>query len=485
MYKISEVITFTSLPCLGSYNKQSLHAYILYSCRLSNFRLIFEPNLQFNCKFTVKEAENQPKIDSNAFKFVEMCNDCHLTIASYLNLIDIVHLGKTSSRLRTFAEQIYRKRTHFSFGTNTGDSSINETNLPTILQEMGSYIRSIDWTGLSETHLEYLFKYCRNVEVMNMNRPKKSLELTSIEKNKSFFQKIESLRIENAGFSDAVMETIISSTSNLKSLEFELCYRLGGTFLLGWKDSKLERLKYSLCASMSTAIVLDFQRANKLVKFSSDSHDSFVSCLSLPSSCLSEYTDLELALNSSSHERLDFLHINELKQLKTMRLACKSLDTSFLSNYKKILYNYDKVFVALSQIDTLKSIHVEKIIFGANTIKCLGLIKNLEEVTIQNSTDQLQRQLYWDIPMYLTKITKLTIIMYSTTEYMDVQSICDMITALDHLRYFSHSLMTWQLLDMILQDQLLRRRPSIEIGISRSLFFDVERMVCTITRCNF
>lgn len=438
--------------------------------------------MRFNFEFIIKEAESvyQPKIDPNAFKFEEISDDCLVHIASFLKLIDIVNLGKTSNRLRSFTEQIYRKSTHFSFGTNAGDSSVNKKNLPIILQEMGSYVHSIDWRGLTERHLEYLSEYCQNITTLKLKDPECNLQLPSIEKNKMFFKNIESLEIENAGFSDATMKTIIASLSKLKSLHLVRCLNIKGQFFSEWKDSKLENLKIAYCLSVSPSSILDFQRDNKLIKFSNDTFDSFVLCLSLPPGCLSEYTELDLVLNSSTDEKLDLLHITELKQLKKIHLTCRNLNTFYQINYEPTFFDYDKVFAALSQIDTLKSITVEKAIIDGNTIKCLGLIKNLEEITFKRVKNRVSIQLYSDLHVHLPKITKLTMKMENTTEEIDLKSICDMILSLVDLRYFSHSLMTWQLLNQILQVQLLREQPSIEIGVSKLLFYDPKKVCATL-----
>lgn len=417
-------------------------------------------------KFEIKQADNalQPKLDPNVMQFNEINDDCLRKIASYLDLIDIVNLGKTSSRLGSFTALIYQKRTVFSFGTNTGDSSINEENVPTILQEMGRYITSVEWERLTEAQLHNLSEYCKNVVALNLVRPSGRLHYPQVKKYKTFFKNIETLKIDDASFFDTSMRSI-TALSKLKSLQLKRCHNIAGTFFTKWKKSQLRYLKIEDCRGVRSENVVDFQRTHQLIQYSSDLYNSFLSCLGSPPEILANYTELQLALNSSvKAEKLAPLNFHALQQLRKIHLTCKG---SWPPQY-----NLDNVFAAMSQIHTLKSLIVEGILIDANTVNCLGLLTNLRKVTLNEIKNNIGRQFYSSVPVHLPNITKLSISMQNVPDLdlQDLQSICSMISSLAHLKYFSHSSMSWELLQMIQQMKLLRKQRPLEIGISRRLF---------------
>lgn len=391
--------------------------------------------------------------------------------------MDVVNLGITSTRFRSFAEKIYQQRTHLSYGMNTGDSSICKKNIPIILKEMGSFLRSIHWQGLKERHLELLSQYCRNITALKIVHPSGHLHVNSFQRNLFLFKNLESLEIESAGFLDEEVKTIVTSSSKLNSLQLVHCNRVEGKFFSGLKNSNLEYLKIANCLSIAPSTINDFQQENKLTKYSSDTFDSFVLCLTLPSKCLINYTELELVLNFATDEKLNKLNFDELKQLKKLRLKCRNFHAWYEMKYKTTFYNYNNVFAALSPIETLTSITVEKIIIGADTIKSLESIKNLEEINFNHIINNVGEQLYSSLYMLLPKIKKLSMNMTSIGyEKIDSKSICEMISSLAELSYFSHSSMQWPLMNMILQDRLLRKLCPIEIGIPIYLFYDIGKV---------
>lgn len=192
-----------------------------------NFRLICNPNQQSIMKFKKAENAYQPKIDPNTVKFEEIKDDCLLHIASYLNIIDIANLGKSSTRLFETVRRFYRKPTHFSY------RPMNQNDMQSIFQVLGIYSESTDWIKLRRSHLGFLSQYCPNVIEMKLtNRASDMTDMTyfTIVKNIEIFDKIEILDICDARFTDGEME-IIASSAELKSLHLTSCLGMSGTFL--------------------------------------------------------------------------------------------------------------------------------------------------------------------------------------------------------------------------------------------------------------
>lgn len=443
----------------------------------SNFRLICDPNLQEKCRFTIKQAESvyQPQIDLNAMKFEEINDGSLMHIASFLNLIDTINLGKTCKRLQSFTENIFKKRTQFSFGSaKVYDLSINKKNLSTILQEMGRYIESIQFNHLDERQLDLLSKHCRNITELKLVNP--HINSNMIKQNELVFKKIQTLEIRSAHLFDAQIYAMIKSSTNLKSLSLISCCNVRGKFFSVWKDSQLDHLKIAHCWGILPSSILDFQRANKLIKFSSDVHDSFISLLTLPTVCLFNYTELELAVNSSTDEKLECLKLDELKQIQKIHLKCSLPNLQLSYNLTKS-YNYNNVFAAMSSIHSLNTLIVEKCIIDADTFKALGSIQNLREIILKNTELRVGNELYSSVHVHVPKLISLSMEISFMSEDIDYASICDMISELIDLKYFFHAPMTWKLLDMIQQVRLLRKQPPIEIGISKMMFND-RRKVC-------
>lgn len=426
--------------------------------------------MQFNSTFTIKEAERayQPKIDPNVLKFVDINDDCLLHIASYLNLSDIVNMGKTSTRLRSVTAQIYRKITHFSFGTDTGDSSINETNLSIILQEMGNFIHSIEWHHLNLIHLSYLRQYCHSVTELKLINPSKSLHSPAMKNFKGFFRYLKTLEVYDAPFFDTAIKTILSSSS-LIALTLEHCVNVRGKFLSTWKKSKLQILKIRNSSKVDCTAVFDFMIKNRLVKFSFDGGCSFKQCLTSPAECLSQFTAIELDFSYLTEKYLTLLNFKDLKQLTSLTVTNK---------YTQAAANYNNLLSAMSQVRTLESLNIGQIIIDTDTVNCLGSFTNLRKVRFTKAVNTIGRQLYSSIQVHLPKIIELS--MQTIGEECYFQPISDMISSLADLKYFSHSSITWQLLNMILQVRLLRKQLRIKIGVPKLMFYDPEK-VCIST----
>lgn len=435
-----------------------------------NFRLICDPNLQFNFKFTIKEADSQhqPKIDGNTLKFEEINDDCLLKIASYLELIDIVNLGKTSTRLQAFANQIYRKKSHFSFGTNTGDSSINDSNLRITLKEMGHYIKTIEWHGLNSNHLDKLSRYCSNVTTLSLKHPSNDLHLASIKSNKTFFAKLKILDIQHAAFFDSALKVMISSRK-LKSLQLLHCRNIRGRFFSTWNNSKLKYLKVNGSWKVDCEDIFGFLCSHKLHNFSFDAGCSFRQCLGAPSECLLKFKELELDFSFFTDDKLKVLNFGDLKRLTDLTVTRKYLGS--VTSYEKC----NNLLAAISQVDTLESLNIENIQIDGETVEHLGSFENLRKIRLNNVKNTIGKRLYTSIPIHLQKLTMVSMDTTPEREF-DRKWICDMISTMNYLEYFSHNCMTWQLLEMILQLQLRRNHSTIEIGVSQSFLEDPRKV---------
>lgn len=453
----------------------SIILYIRCLC-LPISRVICDQNLQPDCKFSIRQAESahQPEFDPNMMKFEELDDHCFMHITSFLNIIDTVNLGKTSRRLRTVTQQIFKKRTHFSFGwAHQSDLSVNSRNIRTILQETGSFIQLLQWKHVSDEQLHMLAQYCQYVTELELVEPK--LHSYSIERNRILFKNVETLKIKNAHSFDAQLKAMITFTINIRSLELINCYNVKGNVFYDWQNSQLENLKIWRCPGISPSNITHFAtRANQLTKYSSDIYDSFICCLTLPARCLYNYTELRLALNLSTDEKVQLLKFDELKRLRKIHL--KSSHFNRLGFDVTISYNFNKVFAAMSPIDSLNSVTVDKIIIDADTFKCLGSIKNLHELTFIHIENGLGEEMYASLHVHLPKLEKLSIVLDYKDEN-EFTSICEMMTALVNLKYFFHTSITWELLETIRQDRLIREQSPIEIGISELMFNDPRKVM--------
>lgn len=334
--------------------------------------MICDQSQQLHIKFKKAENAYQPKIDPNTMKFEDINDDCMLYIASYLNLIDIANLAKSSSRLFETVRRFYRKKLNFSY------RPMKQTDMQSILEVIGPNFESINWYGLRRNHLNCLSQYCPNVTELKLEHRSNELSTTHIVSNKNFFEKIETLDICDARFFDKDLETIASSSA-LKSLQLRSCFGLNGIFLSKWKYCKLKFLKIRNCSGVNNDAVFDFVRKSKLVKFSFGENSSFHQFLSLPPKCLSDLEEVELCYANFTDDELKLLNFRDLKRLNHFCLESKG-----------VFQNCNKLLVALSQIPTLTSLTIESMVFDDDTLNCLGLLKNLRTFRARNCLNRVR-----------------------------------------------------------------------------------------------
>lgn len=436
-----------------------------------NSKQFFFPNFRSirktNHKFAIKEAERvfQPMLDPNAVKFEELNDDCLFKLVSYLDLIDIVNLGKSSTRFESFAKLVYRKKTRFSFGGHSRDSKINESNLEPILQALGSEVQSLAWTNIDKSHLQYFSKYCPNVTQITGSWQK--IPSIVYQQNSKLFIKLEKLEILDTDISDCSLKTLTSGPE-LKHLQLYGCHYITGKFFAEWKASKLETLKVKCSNDEILKEIFDFVQKNKLVNFSYDGVGSLQKCLTLPSVYLSMFEELDLNYEDLTDDNLKAYNFKGLKQLRHLGL---------LNCYQENLSCCNELLMKVSQIPALTSLTVTGILIDETTLRCLGSIKSLRKIRFDFFFNQIGGLFHSSLYAHLPAITD--VMLYedakgderdaTETDDMD-RSVCAMITSINSLRYYGSSSMTWKLLYMILQVQKRTKRPPIEIGVSESMF---------------
>ncbi len=341
---------------------------------------------------------------------------------------------------------------------------------------MGKYFKSIKWLQLDDRQMDQLSRYCENVVELQLVAP--DLQLDSIKRNEIWFKNIECLKIVYGDdVYDIHVNAAVVGSTKLKCLELINCPNVQGKFLSEWKESKLEYLRMIRCEGLSASNITDFQHKNQLAVFASDTFDSFITCLTLPAGCLKNFTDLELAVNSSTDDKLALLEFDELTQLKKIHLKC----TFF--NYRvdqdvTVAKNFNNIFDAMRPIDTLISVTIDHIIVDADTFKSLESIKNLRELNLKNIYSAVGQEIYASLHVHLPKLTDLTMSVANTDEQIDAKSICDMVSGLVDLKYFSHLSMTWALMKMIrdARIKLYRKQPPITIGLPRMMFYSQTKV---------
>lgn len=407
-------------------------------------------------KFTIKQAESQPKVDPNKFKFEDIYYDCMLRIASNLALIDIINLGKTSTRMESFVRSMFEKKPYFSFGLPDSDTSVNKSNLATVLQEIGVYIESVAWRGLEPSELDYLAEHCPNVKDLKLVNTSLSLRPSDVKKNKKFFVKLVTLDICCGSLFDAALKTMTCS-AKLERFKLNGCHNVRGKFFSITKHSKLKVLKIHGIWSAQGNSIVDLARKIKLVKFAFNEF-TFDQCLTSPPECLQELEELQLNFTSITDDKLDAFAFTDFKRLTDLHLIV----------YENRFRNCNNILLATSRVPTLQSLTVEGFEINANTLNCLAAFSQLQKIRFIHFGNVIGRQFFSSLHTHLPNITHLIITQYYNDGIIELAWICELILSFSNLKYFSYSFMTWELMNLILRQQLRWKWPTIEIGWSVS-----------------
>ncbi|KAG4079291.1 hypothetical protein HA402_007983 [Bradysia odoriphaga] len=415
-------------------------------------------------KFIIKIAddEHQMKIDPNVMSLEKVNDHCLLYIMSQLTLMDVISLCKTSTRMQSAGQIFYKKFTKFAFGMTLTDSSINETNLPVILEAIGDQITSIDWHYLTTAHFELLVKHCPNVTELRLSFPKR-VPGTTISRNKPFFAGLKKLYLESSlNIYDTNLKNMISGR-NLRTLDIRNCNKLRGNFFNKVNHSKLKVLKIVDCPSTEKNNFPLSEWKNKFTTLAMDTCCSYLSCLTLPPEKLQKIKDLQLDI-SCFKGTTDGLNFSGLTKLKKLTLT------------RKFQYNYidaNNMINGLAQINSLESLNIQGITVDSNTIQGLRLIKNLRYLRMDRIENILGRNMYELLGSYLSTLQELSLY-FGRVDIVVGKPIIEMIASMPMLNYFSHSSITWEWLDGIRQAKSVtafdEKPPPLKIGVTESVF---------------
>lgn len=372
--------------------------------------------------------------------------------------MDAISLCKTSKRFRQLSQLFYGKYSNFSFGAINGDLSINETNLPTMLEELGGYITSIEWHNLNAAQLDILAQFCPNVIKMKLYSPSKDLSTIALNRNKKFFGSLKRLHIVSGAVFDGNVKVMLSG-KKVKTVDLDRCRFVSGKFLNSINSAKLKNIRIVNCTRVTDISAAGWK--NKLVTFAYDKCCSYIPCLTSPPESLGKLKELELDF-SCFQGSLENLQFDALKSIQKFTITRKNRD---------IVLNFNNIINAVSKIDSLESLNIEGIKIDIVTIDYLGAIKNLKNLRMSRAQNGIGRNLYEILRVKLPNIHELSI-HFVGAEDVTGKLISNMIEAMAKLKYFSHSSITWQLLDIILQGQLSKPNTKLNIGVSKNIFDD-------------
>lgn len=415
----------------------------------SNFRSIFDASLRN--KFHVTFADSSCKLE-------DLNHDCLWHIISYLNVMDTVQLGRTSTLMKDVTQQTYKKFSHFSLGRNYGGSSINESTLPVILENIGSYIRSIEIYNLNESMLASLSEYCSNVTVIKLIQIKcRDLHGTLIKENKQFFANVTSLEMNSCGLYDTSLNMMCNS-KKLVSLQMNHCNKVSGSFISKLKN--LEVLRLTKCNGLGVQYIRQWKKLTKLVKLSLSASYHDDELFFAISEIWQNFQELSLHLNydmdAIDSQKVNFSQLNQLRKLTL--------------NSRRWNLTIDVILRQLAQIETLEYLKMVNVEVSEFTLTNLALLQNLKCLHLYNIVNTSSMLLYTNLPRDLPLLKELTINM-TERNVNHFKSISKMVSAFERLECFSHSAMGISLLQMIIIDLELANR-GVEIQVAKSTFED-------------
>ncbi len=409
----------------------------------------------------------QPKLESHTFKIEGLNNDCLRKIASYLDLSDIVNLGKSTTRLQAFSHLIFQKKTKFSFGANTGDSSITELNLESALEAMGGHIESVEWRNIQAHQLNYLLKNCTVVSDLKLINPPHILHHPVIKENRTFFRNLETLHLDRSSVFEGPLKEM-TSLSSIISLELNDCRNLRGTFLSKWRQCQLKTLKITNCRQIGSDVLIEFLRFKRLVKFSFDRGFTLEQFNGLPSNCLADLEELELSLQS--------VPVVELQQLRfSCLLNLSHLDLT-MTTMKPGVQTRNEIFTAINEIPNLVSLSIRGLLANVSTLNSMRLMNKVRKLRFRNC--RVTNEFFESLHLRMPHITELELFDCDNGQYNGWynynngttfvswnESICKMITALPSLKHLRGVFMDYKFLYKTIEVQLSMKRPQIEIGV--------------------
>lgn len=412
---------------------------------------------------------HQIKIDPDAMNLEKVNDHCLLYIMSNLTLMDAINLGKTSTRMQSAGQLYYRKFTKFSFGCALQDPSINDANLPVILEAIGKQICSIDWTNLTAAQFELLVKHCPNVTEFKLTTPKRDVGGTMC-RNKNFFINLKKLYIESSNHIVDRTVRVMMSGRKLRTLDVQGCIKIRGSFFNTINHGKLKTVKIIDSPRVEKKFFNLSQWKGQLTTFASDTCCCYVEFLALSTEKLERIK--ELHLDMSCFKGITWgLNFTGLKKLKKLILTRK---------HQYNFYDSNVMINELAQIDSLELLNIQGITVDSNTIQALRSLKNLKYLRMDRIDNKIGRNLYELVRQYLSTLQELSI-HYGRVDTVMGKPIFDMIAGMSMLRYFSHSSINWEWLDGIRSTKsitVIDEKSPLKIGVPEYVFNDPKKVSC-------
>lgn len=383
-------------------------------------------------------------------------------------LMDVISLGKTCTRMQQLSRLYFKKFTHFTFGSSINgaisvDTSVNEANLPTILEEIGEHIISIDWTSLGAPQFQLLARHCPNVRKITLVSLSKHVNTVILNRHKAFFANVTKLSISSTNhLVDGGVRAMISG-KQVKTLNLNGCWRVSGQFLNKDNRKNLKFFRVTDCPRIKDPSELYIPAwKQKLIKFVYDKCCS-LNCLRFPANSLNQLKELHLDFSCFKGDISGF-NFDGLKKIKELTLTRNNVLQTI---------NCNDLIHTISKIDTLESFTIHLIQIDNNTIEYFGWMKRLKKLSLQRIDNKIGRNLYQCGKFSHLQELSIT---FSSAEEATGKLIVDMIATMPKMTYFSHSSITWEILDLIRSAKFFDGKSSLKIGVPGVVFHDQKKV---------
>ncbi|XP_037044160.1 uncharacterized protein LOC119080056 [Bradysia coprophila] len=143
----------------------------------------------------LQSADVGAKYTTMPTKLKELYVHSWLHIISFLDVLDTINLAKTSRLMKSIAKQSYIRFSHISFG----ESSVDVSELPLVLEEIGDDVRSVVISGLNVRMLDCLLKCCPNLTELKLIDSSNILNSMPFGKYLPLLKNITNLEIRKSG----------------------------------------------------------------------------------------------------------------------------------------------------------------------------------------------------------------------------------------------------------------------------------------------
>lgn len=202
-----------------------------------------------------KPSENDVKYDENAPSLMILNDDCLLYLLEFFNVLDLIKIRGTCTRLDTLIDRFCQKYVNFDFGTLSFElpTELTLMNARDILSFLGPNMKSlkIDGTDFSintnaNRSIEWISRFCKNLD---------SLELENFTLSRPILKKltpvIQNLKSFSIGDSTKVgdeLGTCFNGASRLEEVKISGNWEITGKCLK--KVSNLKSLSVNCCGNL-------------------------------------------------------------------------------------------------------------------------------------------------------------------------------------------------------------------------------------------